>query len=467
MKVRWKIRDRPNFASIKVRKQLPARRAPYFHLISLGRALGYQKKSTRRCYWIVRARKAAGGYTHVRLGMTDDLRKADGEKRLSFAQALEKAEAWFSTSPGREGFSQARAIMPSVVLAPASNDRGYTVCHAMHDLIAWKRMMLSPEHLQNTIYAINLHIVPYLGNILVDDFGGGHYQSFVQHMLEAPSARWIVDPAHRDKIDGMDVDLLRRKRNRLNRVSRILREALKMAWENSKTDNNRAWRTVRLLPLMRRPKQTFLSRQQCKALLEVCPSDLKRLVLGALYTGCRSSELLRLNAEDVAKEGYGINVVSSKGGRPRFVFLPDEGMAFFLSLARGKNPCDPLFTRDNSTPVRLRSDFRYRFKVAVREAALPVSFGFHGLRHTYASQLVAAGTPMKVISEQLGHRDIKMVHEVYGHLAPQIVESEIQKRFQPVNATLSARAKRAKPELTLLRKKLFGPNWRPYAKIRD
>ena len=40
---------------------------------------------------------------------------------------------------------------------------------------------------------------------------------------------------------------------------------------------------------------------------------------------------------------------------------------------------------------------------------------FHGLRHSYASALVKAGTPLAYVAESLGHANIKMVSKHYGH----------------------------------------------------
>ena len=41
---------------------------------------------------------------------------------------------------------------------------------------------------------------------------------------------------------------------------------------------------------------------------------------------------------------------------------------------------------------------------------------FHELRHTYASMLVNSGFALKVVADQLGHKDTRMVEEHYGHL---------------------------------------------------
>ena len=58
-----------------------------------------------------------------------------------------------------------------------------------------------------------------------------------------------------------------------------------------------------------------------------------------------------------------------------------------------------------------------------------MSFCFHGLRHTYASQLIQAGAPLVVVSEQLDHRNTDTVGRTYGHMAPQIMQAEVWYRF--------------------------------------
>jgi integrase len=43
---------------------------------------------------------------------------------------------------------------------------------------------------------------------------------------------------------------------------------------------------------------------------------------------------------------------------------------------------------------------------------------FHGLRHTCATLLLKAGTPVHVVSERLGHSKVEMTLEVYAHVLP-------------------------------------------------
>lgn len=57
---------------------------------------------------------------------------------------------------------------------------------------------------------------------------------------------------------------------------------------------------------------------------------------------------------------------------------------------------------------------------------------FHDLRHSHASQLLAAGIPAQVVSERLGHGDVGVTLRVYAHLLPNLQEqarTQIDKIF--------------------------------------
>jgi integrase len=58
-----------------------------------------------------------------------------------------------------------------------------------------------------------------------------------------------------------------------------------------------------------------------------------------------------------------------------------------------------------------------RFRTAARRALLP-GLTPHGLRHIYASKLLAAGCPLVDVSKLLGHRDVSLTANVYAHMMP-------------------------------------------------
>lgn len=62
------------------------------------------------------------------------------------------------------------------------------------------------------------------------------------------------------------------------------------------------------------------------------------------------------------------------------------------------------------------SKMRKRFKDAlVRAEARTITF--HELRHTFGTQMAAAGAPLRAIQEWMGHADAKAT-EIYRHYAP-------------------------------------------------
>jgi integrase len=56
-----------------------------------------------------------------------------------------------------------------------------------------------------------------------------------------------------------------------------------------------------------------------------------------------------------------------------------------------------------------------QFSRLVRRKKL-LLFRFHDLRHGFASLAFAAGIPMKIVSESLGHSSIAITAELYTHL---------------------------------------------------
>jgi integrase len=79
-----------------------------------------------------------------------------------------------------------------------------------------------------------------------------------------------------------------------------------------------------------------------------------------------------------------------------------------------------VFTREDGTPIHpewLSDAFEWRVKVA----GLP-RIRFHDLRHTHASLGLAAGIPVKVMSERLGHTSSSFTADAYQHVTPALEE---------------------------------------------
>lgn len=86
-------------------------------------------------------------------------------------------------------------------------------------------------------------------------------------------------------------------------------------------------------------------------------------------------------------------------------------------LARGaawEDRWNLVFTDDCGRPLAGESVTR-AFQVALQAAGLP-KFRFHDLRHSAATFLIAAGIPLKHVSDVLGHSTIAITADIYGHL---------------------------------------------------
>ena len=67
-----------------------------------------------------------------------------------------------------------------------------------------------------------------------------------------------------------------------------------------------------------------------------------------------------------------------------------------------------------------------RFKTALDSAGVR-RLRFHDLRHTFGTQMAAAGVPMRTLQEWLGHRDIKTTM-IYADYQPSDQERELVER---------------------------------------
>lgn len=450
-----------NLADSAVRMALPKKAQPYYFALSYGRHIGYQYDAKGK-FWVARYRAKASKYRRRRLGTVAE----EGQTGLTYDEAVQKAWEWFSTAQIPSSAPFAKPLSATRHLHVCALGEEPTVGHALEEWVAWKRIAAAMSHFGAALSLINHHIVPRLASVRLSEFNGTTLREFINDVLETAPKRGNQRLGPRRSLSTIDEESLRKRKKTVNTLISILRLSFRLAWENGIVETDKPLRCLRKLPNIDRPRTIHLSRGEARRLLECCRDDVRRLVLGALYTGCRATELVRMLCRDVGRDGYGVYVAPAKTHRPRFVFLPDEAMAWFLDLIKGRQPHEHVFQRYDGSPWFDRS-YRYSFATAVHEAGLPEGFVFHSLRHTYASQLIQSGTTIFAVAEQLGHADPATVLRTYGHLSPQIRESEVRQRFTVLDDANHASARRRKAELTNWRSNLYGGEWESYAEINS
>jgi len=169
----------------------------------------------------------------------------------------------------------------------------------------------------------------------------------------------------------------------------------------------------------------YLSQLEAERLLAACNHDFRVVVLAALHTGFRSSELKSLTWTNVDLVNRSITVAScySKNGETRTVPLT-KGLGDVLASLhseRKPNSADPVFTHDG----KAWHCWKEAFKGAVVRAKLR-DFRFHDLRHCYGSWLAMNNVPDKGRMELMGHKDPKMTMR-YTHLSMEFKRQAVEK----------------------------------------
>ena len=59
------------------------------------------------------------------------------------------------------------------------------------------------------------------------------------------------------------------------------------------------------------------------------------------------------------------------------------------------------------------------YQTILRQLGMPRRT-FHALRHSFATALLAAGVPLKVVSDTLGHTTIAITADTYAHVVPEL-----------------------------------------------
>jgi integrase len=172
---------------------------------------------------------------------------------------------------------------------------------------------------------------------------------------------------------------------------------------------------------------------------------LRVVVLTAGMSGLRRSELLGLRWRDVdwqaqrirVRNAYVLGEHSAEGksdlSTRRSVPMADRLMRELDAWSKRSafdHDDDLVFAHPQTGNALDGPKVSKRFKAACRKAKVRV-VRFHDLRHTFATRLAAAGTPLRTIQEYLGHADAKTT-QIYSHYAPSEQEVAI------VNAAFAA-----------------------------
>jgi integrase len=152
------------------------------------------------------------------------------------------------------------------------------------------------------------------------------------------------------------------------------------------------------------------------AILDSAGDDAFRDLLIALFeSGCRPGEVFKVEAGDVDLPGRTWTIdgkTTGTTGKPRVIYLTEK-LADVTRKLMVRHPTGPLFRNADGNPWTSNA-VRCRFR---RRRAKLGKVQAYGLRHLFGTDaLTRQGLPPAIVAELMGHSDLKMLSDHYGHV---------------------------------------------------
>jgi len=300
-------------------------------------------------------------------------------------------------------------------------------------------LRLRPGTMQGYRRNVRLHVVPTIGGVQLDKLTGTRLSALYRQLEQDGFRRG--EQAGQRGLSPRTVQL----------VHTLVSSAMKAAVEDGLLVVNPASRAKPpTADEARAPEMTAWSPEQAAAFLGWVQNNRDgwqewHLLL---YTGMRRGELVGLRWSDVDLDratisvGRSVGVVMVDGHRTMNIGQTKTGKARVVDLDRGTvgvlrswrkargavglglvRQGAYVFGQLDGThmdPDTLSARFVRHLTAAgtVLGADVVPAVRVHDLRHSHATALLRAGTPVKVVSERLGHSDVMTTLRVYQHVMP-------------------------------------------------
>jgi integrase len=320
----------------------------------------------------------------------------------------------------RGGFETRRAAEAALQRLLAESERGPLAAlrpigftaFAERWLETYARPNVKPATFAAYAGAVRNHLAPYFGDVPLGALTREHVERYLADKLAARKTdgrpQWSPKTIHNTFVP--------------------LREMLEHAIDWGYLAANPA---ARVRPVRREhSERDILAPEELRRVLDAAEGTQWRLMfLTAALTGLRRGELLGLRWGDTELEGqrlhvrqtfgrYGFGSPKSRAGR-RAVPLTPALVAELRRhrLAQAPNDRDLVFASEAGTPID-PDNVNRAWERTLRRAGIR-HMGFHALRHTAVSLLIAhEGLNPKQLTAVIGHASIQLTYDTYGHLMP-------------------------------------------------
>jgi integrase len=286
---------------------------------------------------------------------------------------------------------------------------------------------VSPKTAERYRELSRLYIRPHLGNLRVRSIVASRIDQFYSDLRNGKGPDGAAGARLAPRTIG--------------HIHRLVVQVLALAERDKLIESNPARHAKR--PKVESAEIEILSEAQVREVLtKLRGRSLYLLAVVGLATGMRRGEMLALRWKDVDLEGAQLQVQQSleqtRGENPlrfkspktkhgrRTITLPASVITELrahhraqseqrLAAKLGKDAEDGLVFRHPDGAPLVPNSVTTEWRRLVRTLKLP-KVSLHALRHTHASQAIAAGLDVLTISRRLGHGSPSITLDVYSHL---------------------------------------------------
>lgn len=184
------------------------------------------------------------------------------------------------------------------------------------------------------------------------------------------------------------------------------------------------------LPKVIHKMPTYVYSEEVKAMIDATDNLRDKAIMACLFsTGCRISELLNLNREDIRGDEV---MVTGKGSKTRMVFIEPTAMRYLQDyLESRKDHLTPLFVSGQRRRITVQRVEQFVHDCA-DAAGIDKNITPHSFRHGFATDLVKNGADIISVKDMMGHNSIQTT-QIYTHMSNPHLRS-VHKKYHDMKA---------------------------------
>ena len=180
--------------------------------------------------------------------------------------------------------------------------------------------------------------------------------------------------------------------------------AIKFFYKNTL---KRKWNIFDIVrPARSKKLPVILSQCEVRTTLGLVVNPIYRMALTLIYAcGLRISEVVGLTTSDIDGKRNLLMVRNGKGGKDRYVHLPDRPLELLRAHYRIHRTDSGFLFPFKDGHIKI-DNLQSAFKRAILKSGVNKPATVHTLRHAYACHLLESGEDIRTIKELLGHSSV-------------------------------------------------------------